>query len=42
MVSFAMGKLDVASRVLSPIFGAELAFAAMNEESRTGGWSIKH
>jgi len=35
VVSFAMGKLGVPSRALSPIFGAEFTFAAMNEESRT-------
>ena len=35
VVSFAMGKLGVPSRVISPIFGAEFTFAAMNEESRT-------
>ena len=35
VVYFAIGKLGVPSRVISPIFGAEFTFAAMNEESRT-------
>lgn len=35
VVSFAMGKLGIASRVLSPIFGAEFTFAALDNESRT-------
>jgi len=35
VVSFAMGKLGTASRVLSPFFGAEFTFACINEQSRT-------
>lgn len=35
VVSFAMGKLGVTSRVLSPFFGAEFTFAALNDASRT-------
>jgi 3-dehydroquinate dehydratase type I len=35
VVSFAMGKLGVISRVLSPFFGAEFTFAALNDGSRT-------
>jgi len=35
VVSFAMGKLGVTSRVLSPFFGAEFTFAALDDGSRT-------
>jgi 3-dehydroquinate dehydratase-1 len=35
IVSFAMGKLGVASRVLSPFFGAEFTFASINDQSKT-------
>jgi len=35
IVSFAMGKLGMASRVLSPFFGAEFTFASLDDESRT-------
>jgi 3-dehydroquinate dehydratase-1 len=35
IVSFAMGKLGVASRVLSPLFGAEFTFASLDDESKT-------
>jgi 3-dehydroquinate dehydratase type I len=35
IVSFAMGKLGIISRVLSPVFGAEFTFAALDEDSRT-------
>lgn len=35
LVSFAMGKLGIASRVLSPFFGAEFTFACIDEHSRT-------
>jgi 3-dehydroquinate dehydratase type I len=35
IVSFAMGKLGVPSRVLSPVFGAEFTFAAIDDDSKT-------
>jgi len=35
LVSFAMGPQGVASRILSPLFGAEFTFAALTEETRT-------
>jgi 3-dehydroquinate dehydratase type I len=35
LVSFAMGREGVTSRILSPIFGAQFTFAALSEESRT-------
>jgi 3-dehydroquinate dehydratase type I len=35
LVSFAMGAIGIPSRILSPIFGSEFAFAALNEESAT-------
>lgn len=35
LVSFAMGSLGVSSRILSPIFGAEFTFAALNHNSPT-------
>ena len=35
LVSFAMGKEGVPSRILSPIFGAEFTFAALDDERRT-------
>lgn len=35
LVSFAMGRLGLASRVLSPFFGAEFTFACIDEQSRT-------
>ena len=35
IVSFAMGNLGMASRVLSPFFGAEFTFASLDDESKT-------
>lgn len=35
LVSFAMGRLGVPSRVLSPLFGAEFTFASLNETNKT-------
>jgi 3-dehydroquinate dehydratase type I len=35
LVAFAMGSQGVPSRILSPLFGAEFAFAALSEETRT-------
>jgi len=35
IVSFAMGKLGVTSRVLSPLFGAEFTFACIDNHSKT-------
>jgi 3-dehydroquinate dehydratase-1 len=35
LVSFAMGKLGIASRVLSPFFGAEFTFASIDDQSKT-------
>ncbi len=35
IVSFAMGKLGMTSRVLSPFFGAEFTFASLDDESKT-------
>ena len=35
MVSFAMGNLGIASRVLSPFFGAEFTFASIDNRSKT-------
>jgi len=35
LVSFAMGKEGVPSRILSPLFGAEFTFAALDDEQRT-------
>jgi 3-dehydroquinate dehydratase type I len=35
LVSFAMGKEGVPSRILSPIFGAEFTFAALDDALRT-------
>jgi 3-dehydroquinate dehydratase type I len=35
IVSFAMGKLGMVSRVLSPFFGAEFTFASLDNESKT-------
>lgn len=35
IVAFAMGKLGIASRVLSPFFGAEFTFASINDQSKT-------
>jgi 3-dehydroquinate dehydratase type I len=35
LVSFAMGKEGVPSRVLSPLFGAEFTFAALSDKTRT-------
>jgi 3-dehydroquinate dehydratase-1 len=40
IVSFAMGKLGIMSRVLSPIFGAEFTFAALGENSRTAAGQL--
>lgn len=40
VVSFAMGKMGVSSRVLSPVFGAEFTFAAINEESKTAAGQL--
>jgi 3-dehydroquinate dehydratase type I len=35
LVSFAMGKLGIPSRVLSPFFGAEFTFASLGESNQT-------
>ena len=35
LVSFAMGKEGVPSRILSPLFGAEFTFASLTDYSRT-------
>jgi 3-dehydroquinate dehydratase type I len=35
IVCFAMGDLGIPSRILSPLFGAEFTFAALNEKSLT-------
>ena len=35
LVSFAMGHQGVPSRILSPLFGAEFTFAALDEASKT-------
>jgi len=35
IVSFAMGNLGIASRVLSPFFGAEFTFASIDNQSKT-------
>jgi 3-dehydroquinate dehydratase type I len=35
LVSFAMGKEGVASRILSPLFGAQFTFASLSRESST-------
>jgi 3-dehydroquinate dehydratase type I len=35
LISFAMGKQGVPSRILSPIFGAEFTFAALEDDLRT-------
>ena len=35
LVSFAMGRQGIPSRILSPLFGAEFTFAALTEERRT-------
>jgi 3-dehydroquinate dehydratase/shikimate dehydrogenase len=35
LVSFAMGQQGIPSRILSPLFGAEFAFASLNEASKT-------
>jgi 3-dehydroquinate dehydratase type I len=35
LVSFAMGSLGIPSRILSPVYGAEFTFAALNSESKT-------
>ena len=35
LVSFAMGREGVTSRILSPMFGAEFTFAALSKESGT-------
>jgi 3-dehydroquinate dehydratase type I len=35
IVSFAMGELGIASRVLSPFFGAEFTFASVDGRSKT-------
>jgi 3-dehydroquinate dehydratase type I len=35
IVSFAMGKLGIPSRVLSPIFGAEFTFASLDNQLST-------
>jgi len=35
IISFAMGRIGRPSRVLSPLFGAEFTFAALEEDSRT-------
>ena len=35
LVSFAMGKLGMTSRVLSPFFGAEFTFASLDDASKT-------
>lgn len=35
LVSFAMGKLGVPSRVLSPLFGAEFTFASLGANTQT-------
>ena len=40
IVSFAMGKVGIASRVLSPIFGAEFTFAALGEDSKTAAGQL--
>ena len=40
IVSFAMGKLGVPSRVLSPSFGAEFTFAAFDSESTTASGQL--
>jgi len=35
LVTFAMGRHGVPSRILSPLFGAEFTFASLNELSKT-------
>jgi 3-dehydroquinate dehydratase-1 len=35
LVSFAMGRNGIASRILSPLFGAEFTFASLTEASKT-------
>ena len=35
LISFAMGKLGIPSRILSPVYGAEFTFAALSPESKT-------
>ncbi len=35
LVSFAMGRHGIPSRVLSPLFGAEFTFASLTETSKT-------
>lgn len=35
LVSFAMGSTGVISRILSPLFGSQFTFAALNDESKT-------
>jgi len=35
LVAFAMGREGIASRVLSPLFGAQFTFASLSSESRT-------
>ena len=40
IVSFAMGNLGIASRVLSPFFGAEFTFASIDNQSKTAEGQI--
>jgi 3-dehydroquinate dehydratase type I len=40
IVSFAMGNLGIASRVLSPFFGAEFTFASIDDQSKTAEGQI--
>lgn len=40
IVSFAMGSLGIASRVLSPFFGAEFTFASIDDQSKTAEGQI--
>ncbi len=35
LVSFAMGRHGIPSRILSPLFGAEFTFASLNEAAKT-------
>lgn len=35
LVTFAMGRYGIPSRILSPLFGAEFTFASLNESSKT-------
>jgi 3-dehydroquinate dehydratase type I len=40
MVAFAMGTAGIASRILSPLFGAEFTFASITEESKTAAGQL--